>query len=351
MKIALLATGPQEEVIAALKEKFPTATIVFCDLASKDYNLNTALKGADAAVNLISATKPDKVEILQLDEEANLKDELAEVSLNMVAAFSIVDTLDLVAEALKENKTKVVLNLGYPADLITLYLYKAHNITSFVPSLQANGLLQDFLSATKMDNIKDASFSAAGRVGNIWLTQVKDKKGNDLLAQARKGASSTPLNLSRHMLICNALASLAFYGYYHSADTPLEDKSVAIATAIECIFGEGKTTVYLGTINNGAIPDFDSEALIEVACECGAGKIAVLKTSLPLPCALALNDYISAIGVAAVALSKRSQTLFKRAVKLDPYLSGILSLKELEEYARGLISFYELEKVFSKEAV
>ena len=351
MKIALLATKPQNGSLAALKESFPDGEIAFCDLLAQDAAFDTALEGADVVLNLIEASKCSFEDMDELNRKFSLEPQLAEISFNTVAAFNILHLLDRVAESIKKHKPVFVLNAGYPSDLITLYLNRAHNIKSYSVSLRADRLLDTFLSATGLAHIKDASFKAAGRPGNLWITEVCDNKGKDIYPQARKAAAGASLNIYRHSLARDALAALKFYGYYHSGDTPDEDAITACASALAKIYGSEKSVVYLGVINNGAIADFDDNAIVEIACRCGGGGIKMQEAKLPLPCALATNDYISALSVAAEALTKKSQTLFKRTVKLDPYLSSILSLKELEEYARALIGICGLEKAFSKEAL
>lgn len=349
MKIVLLTTKAEDEMLSVLKSTFSQAEVVTVNAEeSTDFSM---LKGCDVLVNMVGAKKPDIQLIKELDSNLGIESNLAELSLNTVATFGIIGILTKIAAALKEYKPKLVLNAGYPIDLVTLYLYKAHGITSYGLSAKANNLLQDFLTATKLGKVKDAKYKAVGRLGSNWIVEVTDSKGQDLYAQARANVADISLDVKRHTLTKDSLRSLKFYGYYHSADTPEESIETACVGVISAIFGEKNSTVYFATINKGELKDFDSEALVELPFDASLGKLAVQKVSLPLPCALALNDYISTLSVAAVALEKKSQTIFKRAIKLDPYLASILSLAELETYSRGLISIYNLEKAFLQEAL
>ncbi len=349
MKIVLLSAKAEDKLLASLKSSFKDAEIAILNL-SENPDLSI-LKGSDIALNLIGGQEFDTLALSEMDNRLGINSKLAEISLNTVAVFEIVELLDKAAQAIAKFHPSVVLNAAYPIDMITLYLYKAHNITSYGISLKANNLLQTFLAATGLGKIKVASYKAAGRLGNAWITEVADAKGGDLYPQARENVANISLDLKRHALTADSLRSLRFYGYYHSANTPNEEIEPACTAAIQKIFSKEKTTVYLGAINNDCLQDYDSKALVEIPFECSKGKLKAEKATLPLPCALALNDYISALSVAASALQKRSLTLFKRTVKLDPYLASILSLAELEAYARSLASTYNLEKVFAQEAL
>ncbi len=349
MKIVLLTIKAEDEMFAMLKSNFSQAEVVVVNVdESADFSI---LKGCDVAVNMVGAKRPNVQLLAELDNNMGIESDLAEISLKTVATFGIIDALTKVATALTEYQPKLVLNVGYPIDMITLYLYKAHQIVSYGLSTKASNLLQDFLTITKLGKVKDVKYKAAGRLGSNWIVEVTDSKGQDLYAQARANVADVSLDVKRHALTKDSLRSLKFYGYYHSANTPEENIETACTGAIKAILGTQNSTIYLATINNGHLEDFDKEALVELPFDVALGKVDAQKVSLPLPCALALNDYISTLSVAVVALEKKSQTIFKRAIKLDPYLASILSLAELETYSRGLISIYNLEKAFLQEAL
>jgi len=347
MKIVLLCAKAEDSILSTLKDNFKDAEIAILNLVENpDLSI---LKGCDVALNLIGGKVPDAAALSEIDSQLGIESNLAEISLNTVAVFEIVELLDKVAQAVKEYPPKLMLNAAYPIDMITLYLHKAHNINSYGISLKANTLLADFLSAVGEKKIKGIKYKAAGRLGNAWIVEVTDSKGRDLYPQARESVADISLDLKRQALTMDSLRSLKFYGYYHSANAPNESIGSACVSTICSIFGKEKSCVYLGTVNNGILQDYDTLALVEIPFICSNGKLKAEKVALPLPCALALNDYISTLSVAVSALQKKSLAIFKRAVKLDPYLASILSLAELEGYARNLVSTYNLEKAFAKE--
>ena len=159
----------------------------------------------------------------------------------------------------------------------------------------------------------------------------------------------TSLNITRNDLTGEGLRSLKFYGYYHSANVAAQATAEIIFKLISAYLSAEKTTVYLNAVNDGSINGLDTDAVVEIPFIFTDRKISREKVNLPLPCVLAIDDPAGAVIMTVKTLITKSATIFKRTIKLDPYLAPRLTLAELDDLAEGLLQHGGLKGLFKEE--
>ncbi len=294
------------------------------------------LQGSSIIVNLISG------------EEANLNVKSAypadlkkaALTKDTVKCFGIKNDLDRFAGAVKlTGGEAVIINAGEPADLITLYLYKEHKIMSYGISAKSENLLKTLIDDTGLHEYEGRlTVRMCGIKDNLWLTELTDEKGKDIYPLAREKAKGLDLHVTRNDLTRDGIRSMKFYGYYHSANVPEKEITECVYDALKNLLSAKESVIYFLTANGGKIDGLDDEMCVETPFKVSKHEIKPVPCRLPMQCILALNDYAGALILAAKVLSTKSKTLFKRTVKIDPYLASILALDELEALSEEIIS-------------
>jgi hypothetical protein len=305
----------------------------------------TAQKLASALKGFSLVEKPSEADLIFVfyrEEEYSLphcgipgfeekKAKMIRAILNMVC---YARDLDALAEEYKKSvRPASVVHMGAYADLAVAYLHKKHNILSYAlapeyPSISA-ALAED-------TGIGVCSIKAAGVNDMLWVYEAKDSAGKDLLPALRGAAKEEKLDVSRFALTLEPKKSLAFYGYYHSAKVQKKDSASEAARLAEALASPSPAVIPLYAVNKEYIYGLD-EVPVCVPCTVSSGGILPGKVELPLQCVLASNDYAGALLTAASALSKRSVHVFKRAIKLDPYIASLLTLDEAESLAENIL--------------
>lgn len=304
-------------------------------------DLNKSLSEADIVINMLAKKELSEEFISGLTDKYKVKMQNASVALSLIDGFALKVQIDTLAKALLNvnNKKVNVINACEPIDLVTSYLFKAFGIESYGISLKSKNLLSTLFESIDLKEYKDkAKGIMCGVENNLWLAELIDDKGNDIYLKAREKVKDIPLTLSRNDLTRNGLASLKFYGYYHSANVSKQNEQDVVKDLINALLSEEEKTLYLNIINNNLINGLDSEMCVEAPFQVSKKGFNAVTVALPIQCILALNDYASCIIVAAKALATESKDIFKRTIKLDPYLSSKLTLEELEDLSNNLIS-------------
>jgi len=261
----------------------------------------------------------------------------AKVTHALLRMASSIQDLDVLADVYKKSGSLVpIVHLGTDVDLIISYLYKMHGIISFGLAPEVSGMA----SALKKDTgfaAETAILKAAGVKDLLWVYDVRDKEGKDLLPALRKAVKEEKLDVSRFELTLEPKKSLAFYGYYHSAKADKGDRYQEAVRLAQALDASSAQTIHLFAVNSGLVYGLD-EVPVCLPCAVGSGAIVPGNAELPLQCVLASNDYAGALLTAASALCRRSADIFKRAVKLDPYIASVLTLDEADRFAEDALA-------------
>jgi alpha-galactosidase/6-phospho-beta-glucosidase family protein len=346
-----------------LSESFPDvkASVYAFDydkLAEKNKNVQiskepeTCVKDKDLIINLISYRQSYSKKYQEISEKYGVNIMNALPSLDLIRCFDILGELDKFAEALKKAENKApVINGGEPIDIITSYLNKAHGITTYGISRKAGVAADTLLSAAGLTKYSGKiNYRLAGVMNNLWLLYIQDKKGKDLYPEIKDKFKSLNLNVKRNDLTRDSLKSLKFYGFYHSYDALKERAEDVLLNFIKA-FSEGGEA-YFNFINKDSVSGLDGEAVVEAPCTVLKKEIKAEKVELPLQCALAVTDYASAVSVAVKTLIDKDIDNFRRAIKLDPYLKLVLTLKELDNLIDDVLLIEEnLTTLFSRRAL
>jgi len=312
-------------------EKFKNVTV------SKE--MSTCIKDKDIIINLITAKLSYSKKYQEISEKYGVDIMKATPLLNMIKCFDIADELDKFAEAVKSvNFEAIILNAGEPVDIITSYLNKEHNIKSYGISRKASGVLNNLLEKAHMDKMKGkAAVKMTGVLDNLYIVEITDKKGKDLYPEIREKFKDTSLNVYRDDLTRDPVRSLKFYGYFHSYDTPTDRVEDVIISTLKSFISETESEIYLNAINNDTVSGLDGDAVVEIPFNAKKKSLTVVRKELPLQCALAVTDYASAVAVSAKTLMLKSEDMFARSVKLDPYLKSKLTLSELDDLSKDIL--------------
>lgn len=339
MNIVIVSSNQSDA--AALSQKLEhqgAAVTVWIAGEKPQSNMPATLKDADLVVTLFL---PKPMQIIQ-PASANypFQEAKAIVINDMLTFISSVHGYDAFAELyLKSKSSAPVFNAGLLSDFAVSYLYKKYAITSFGVATDTSSLVDTLISQTQIKNIKggDISFAGAGLGETLWITELKDKTGKDVYPLFRDAAAQEPLDVLRFELSLHPLKSLRLWGYYHSAAVSTADTTDTVVTLAAALTADNPITLYLTTINNDNIYGAPQDAPAILPCTISAKGITPATQDLPLQCVLASNDYIGALLTATNALANKSVTLFKRAVKLDPYTASILTLDEADTLADSVL--------------
>ncbi|HQC54516.1 MAG TPA: hypothetical protein PKX91_02195 [Clostridia bacterium] len=314
---------------------------------SPEINIVAEIKDCDIVINLFDEI-PVEDEVFKLSEKYCVDMKKATSLLNLISFTKVKASVDEMAKEIdKIDKKPLVINATSPIDLVTIYLHKVYGIISYGLSLKGANLVDDFLIKTGLlEYIGKVKSEMAGVNNNLWITDIKTLKGEDLYPKARESVKDLDLRVTRNDLTRDALRCLKFFHYYHSANVESQDNITALKEFISAYIGLEEKRVCLNKINCDSLSDFDSFACVEIPFKVGNKTITAEQVSLPIQCALAINDYISASLVAVKALALESKEIFKRFVKLEPYLMSILTLKELDDLANDVTDIVTSLSVF-----
>lgn len=311
-------------------------------------NLSECIKNSDVIINLIGIRQTFSSDYQQLNDKYNIDIFNAKSSMEMIRCFDILSCLDSFADALSKSKSKaLILNAGEPSDIITGYLYKEHNITSYGVSRKTENVIDNLLSEAGMDKLKGKlNYKMSGLNNMLWITEMKDKKGKDVYPSVKDKFADIEMNVRRIDLLQDGARSLKFFGYYHSGGIQPEDIFCALMRIINIIVSGEKAEIYLNAINSKSIRELDSEAVVLIPFTLEGISLTREDVEMPLICVLASADYASAVSLAVKTLSMHSAEIFRRTIKLDPYLASLLTLKELSALADEIIA---IERINFKE--
>lgn len=258
---------------------------------------------------------------------------------DMLTFIPCIQGCDSLAEVYLQSKSSApIFNAGVLPDFTVSYLYKKYGIASLGIAADTSSLIDTLVSQTQVNGIgSGVSFAGAGLGRTLWITDIKDITGKDIYPLFRAAASQEPLDVPRFELSLHPLKSLRLWGYYHSAAVGLPNSTEAAAALAAALSSDNPTTVYLTTVNKAYVYGAPDDAPAILPCTVSAKGITPAAAALPLQCVLASNDYIGALLTAVNALANKSVTLFKRAVKLDPYTASILALDEAETLADSVL--------------
>ena len=290
-------------------------------------------------INLISTQNIDN-KYNDLSTKYNVKLNNAKTSIDMINSYSLLTDLNNLSGAVNRIKSDImIINAGEQADVITSYLSKAHNINSYAVSRKADMVAETLLNATGMkQHIGKVNYKLAGINNNLWLLELTDKKGKDLYPSIREKLKDIDLKVTRNDLTRDGLRSLKFFGYYHSANVVPAPLADVILRIIKTVNSEDESTIYFNVINNNTVSEMDKEACIEIPFTVSSKSITRNTVKIPFQCILAMSDYASTVSVIVKALITKSIDMFKRSIKLDPYLASILTLAELEALSTDILN-------------
>ena len=314
---------------------------------SLELNIVADVKDSEIIINLFDDI-PIEDEVFKLSEKYCVDMKKATSLLELIRLTKVKPYLDAMADGIKDLGNKpLIINSTSPIDLVTLYLCRAYGIVSYGLSLKGANLVDGFLKETGLSEyIGKVNAKAAGVNNNLWITDIRTPDGEDLYPKARESVKDLDLRVTRNDLTRDPLRCMKFFHFFHSVNTESQGKLDALKEFISAYISEEKSRVYLNKINFDSLADFDEFACIEVPCMVGNNDVEAEEVTLPIQCALAINDYISSTLVASKALILESKEIFKRFVKLEPYLMSILTLKELDNLASDVLDIVDSFSVF-----
>lgn len=314
--------------------------------------LDESLKGADMIINLLGCPEPDYAGYKPLAGKYHIDLHKAKTLGALLSGDEIWREMDRLAAAINDANLQeaVIINAGRMPDIITAYLKKAHHITGYGISRKADQTVDTLLEATSLSAYRGRlTYKLAGVCDHLWVAEIADQDGKDFYPQLREKIKDLDLNITRNDLTGEGLRSLKFYGYYHSANVAAQATAEIIFKLISAYLSAEKTTVYLNAVNDGSINGLDTDAVVEIPFIFTDRKISREKVNLPLPCVLAIDDPAGAVIMTVKTLITKSATIFKRTIKLDPYLAPRLTLAELDDLAEGLLQHGGLKGLFKEE--
>lgn len=321
-------------------------SIIFSD------SLESNLSGADMVINLIGCQNPDhdmyRCSVGGIDIELRNSRTISA----MLGGKGVWEEIDRLCIAMKDAhlQNAVIINAGGMPDIVTAYLQQAHQIISFGISRKADLVVKTLLGAISVNEHEGAlACKLAGVCDHLWVSAIKDPAGRDIYPRLREKVGELDLDLTRNDLTRDGLRSMKFYGYYHSANVPDQPAEEIIFKLIHAYLSTEETTVYLNAINGDSINGLDMDAIVEIPFIFGNCKMNREKVNLPFPCVLVIDDLAGAVILTVKALVTRSVTMFKRALKLDPYLAPLLTLAELEDLADDILRRGDLAGFFKEE--
>lgn len=310
------------------------------------------LAGTDMVFNLIGCPEPDYAAYQDLADRHNVELQNSRTIAALLGGEKIWKGIDRLAAAIKDARIQetVVINAGGMSNIITAYLHGAHRVISYGASKKADKVVDTLLKATSMNDFEETwACKLAGVSDHLWLAEINDQGGRDIYPRLREKVRELDLNLTRNDLTRDGLRSMKFYGYYHSANVPDQPTEEIIFKIISAYLSKEKTMVYLDAINGDSIDGLDRDAVVEIPFIFDECKLKREKVNLPFPCILIIDDLAGAVILTVKALVSRSVTMFKRALKLDPYLAPLLTLAELEDLAEGIFRRGGLAGFFKEE--
>jgi hypothetical protein len=332
--------------VEALKKANPEAEI---KVSLPDEKLAEQIRGTDIVINMITGIAP-MVSAMKLEGVPEYDPGKAKLTLETLALLPALDALDLLAKAyLSAESSGPIINAGDAPDIVTGYLAVKHGIVSYGIAPKADNAVAALIKATGLKYAPEKlKVKGAGMRDMLWLYEIKDGKGKDLIPEFKAAAQGETLSLKRYELTGDGLKSLKFYGYYHSANAASEDTAALLVKIVGALSAEKESELYLLSMNNGNIYGLP-EVPLELTVKAAGYKLGAEKADLPLQCSLALNDYLGALSVAIKALTERSSILFKRMFKLEPYTASILTLAEAEAAAEAALKGNEFANVLGRD--
>ena len=339
----------QHNIIKAISEAYKDAKVkvfAYDNAEVADYSnvvycssIAECIEGAEIIINSINVKQSFNNEYNSISEKYGIDIFKARATLDIVLCFSIIDKLDELAQAVLSCKSSpLIINACEPVDIVTSYLYKAHNIESYGLSRKGANNLDSLLKAVNVEVRGKLDYKQAGINNMLWIYQIKDKDGNDLYPEIRGKISEESLNVKRQSLTCDSIKSLRFYGYYHSYNTEYSSFEDSIIEFLKAYNSAKKRTIWLNAVNKDSIYNIDNKAVVEVPFAVKKDELAREKVELPLQCILAMTDNASAVSLVAQTLKTKSETIYRRTIKLDPYLASILTLDELDSLASDILT-------------
>lgn len=369
MKVGLISKSDNHEWRAIIERLAPLQDHIFVHIHVFGYEadsdemgaiknaafcerLDECLKDADMIINLIGCPEPDYDKYKPLAQKYHLDLQKVKTLGALLCGDEIWLQLDQIAAAINDSALQeaVIINAGGMSDIVTAYLKKAHQINSYGISRKAGQTVDALLEATSLTaNGEQLTYKLAGISDHLWVAEIADLDGKDLYPQLREKVKDLDLNITRNDLTGDGLRSLKFYGYYHSANVPAQATDEIIFELISAYLSAERTTVYLDAANDGSIHGLDTDAVVEIPFIFADRKMSREKVNLPLPCVLASDDLAGVVIMTVKTLIAKSADIFKRTIKLDPYLASRLTLAELEDLAEGLLQRGGLKALFKEE--
>lgn len=304
--------------------------------------ISDCIKESDIIFNLIS--RDDKVlSILNKYNDTYPVDMSKALFLqDLVGYFKTINDLDEFANYVQSSEVPII-NISNSPDIVTLYLYRSHNIISYGLNYTAYDTIPQLLKDINLDlDLEMLRGKLVGIDKLVWLTDIRDDKGRDLYPTLREYNPTKKIDIKREELTRNALESMAFYGYYHSGDLKADNIGTIVERLVNNYVKSLNNVFYLNVINNDAIKDIGKDIPIVTACKVSGKSIVRQDISLPIPLMLAMSDMVSSMSLVVSSLISQEYDMFLRTIKLDSYLMSILTLDELDELAKSIIMRFNL---------